>query len=85
MGRSRLVADRTRGRPRLHRRQLSDRRSTWNATPAGDIQLRGSAQIYVPLYLKTFRMALIITLLCIVLGYPLSFYLSNAPPRRPTC
>jgi putative spermidine/putrescine transport system permease protein len=49
-------------------------------TPGGDIQLRGSAQIYVQLYLKTFRIALIITLLCMLLGYPLSYYLSTAPP-----
>jgi putative spermidine/putrescine transport system permease protein len=46
-------------------------------TPGGDIQLRGSAQIYVQLYLKTFRIALIITLLCMLLGYPLSYYLSR--------
>ena len=50
-------------------------------TPEGQIQRRASAQIYVPLYLKTLRVALLITLLCIVLGYPLAFYLANAPPR----
>ena len=49
-------------------------------SPSGDIETRGSAQIYVQLYLKTFRIALIITLLCVLLGYPLSYYLSTAPP-----
>jgi len=48
-------------------------------SPDGAIQARSSAQIYIQLYLKTFRIALIITLLCILLGYPLSFYLSTAP------
>jgi putative spermidine/putrescine transport system permease protein len=48
-------------------------------SPDGAIEIRDSAQIYVQLYLKTFRIALIITLLCILLGYPLSFYLSTAP------
>lgn len=45
------------------------------------LQIRASAQIYVPLYIKTVRNALIITLLCLVLGYPLSFYLSTASAR----
>ena len=45
------------------------------------LQIRASAQIYIPLYIKTVRDALIITLLCLVLGYPLSFYLSTASPR----
>ncbi|MEM7023865.1 MAG: ABC transporter permease [Pseudomonadota bacterium] len=47
----------------------------------GAIQARGSAQIYVQLYVKTFRIALIITLLCFLMGYPLSYYLATAPPR----
>ncbi|MBT7887551.1 MAG: ABC transporter permease, partial [Deltaproteobacteria bacterium] len=48
----------------------------------GNIQIRESAQIYVQLYLKTLKMALIITLMCLLLGYPLSFYLANAPPKK---
>jgi len=44
------------------------------------LQIRASAQIYIPLYIKTVRVALTITLLCLVLGYPLSFYLASAPP-----
>jgi putative spermidine/putrescine transport system permease protein len=49
-------------------------------TSDGGIQLRESAQVYVQLYVKTLRIALVITVLCILLGYPLSFYLSTAPP-----
>jgi len=50
--------------------------------PDGDIQTRESAQIYVKLYTKTLRIALVITILCVILGYPLAFYLSTAPPAR---
>ena len=35
-------------------------------------------QIYVKLYIKTLRMALIITVLTIVLGYPLAFFMAQA-------
>jgi putative spermidine/putrescine transport system permease protein len=45
------------------------------------IQVRESAQIYIPLYIKTLRDALIITLLCIVLGYPLAYVIAGASPR----
>ncbi|WP_421723039.1 ABC transporter permease [Bauldia sp.] len=48
--------------------------------PDGTIRERESAQIYVALYTKTLRIALVITVLCLILGYPLSFYLANAPP-----
>jgi putative spermidine/putrescine transport system permease protein len=34
-------------------------------------------QIYVQLYAKTLKMALIITLLTVVLGYPLAFFMAN--------
>src|SRR5690606_827028 len=34
------------------------------------------------LYGKTLGMALIITVLCVVLGYPLAWYLSQAPARK---
>ena len=47
-------------------------------TTSGAIQQRQSAKIYIDLYLKTFRIALLITLLCALLGYPLSYYLANA-------
>jgi putative spermidine/putrescine transport system permease protein len=45
------------------------------------IQVRESAQIYIPLYLKTLRDAVIITLLCIVLGYPLAYVIAQSSPR----
>ncbi len=50
--------------------------------PDGGIQIRKSARIYVQLYTKTLKMALIITILTIVLGYPLSFYLAQQSPKR---
>lgn len=49
---------------------------------AGEIQQRETARIYLQLYGKTLGMALVITLLCIVLGYPLAWYLSQAPARK---
>src|SRR5690554_7064515 len=49
---------------------------------AGEIQQRESARIYLQLYGKTLGMALVITVLCIVLGYPLAWYLSQAPARK---
>lgn len=50
-----------------------------NAT--GDITWRESTRIYLHLYGKTLGMALTITLLCILLGYPLAWYLAQAPRR----
>ncbi len=47
----------------------------------GEIQNRESARIYVQLYGKTLGMALTITLLCMILGYPLAYYLANAPSK----
>ena len=49
--------------------------------PDGGIQARESARIYVKLYTKTLRIALIITLLTLILGYPLAYYLANAPNK----
>lgn len=46
--------------------------------PDGGVVQRDT-QIYVKLYTKTLRMALIITVLTIVLGYPLAFYMTHAP------
>ncbi len=45
--------------------------------PDGNIVQRDT-QIYVKLYTKTLRMALIITVLTILLGYPLAFYMAHA-------
>ena len=47
----------------------------------GNIQRREAAQVYVQLYTKTLRIALIITVLIFLLGYPLAFFLANAPSR----
>lgn len=49
---------------------------------AGEIQARESARIYLQLYGKTLGIALTITILCIILGYPLAWYLSQAPARK---
>ena len=49
--------------------------------PDGEIQSRESARIYVKLYTKTLWMALVITLLTLVLGYPLAYYLANSPTK----
>jgi putative spermidine/putrescine transport system permease protein len=40
--------------------------------------VRRDTQIYVKLYAKTLRMALIITLLTVLLGYPLAFFMAHA-------
>ncbi|PHS78143.1 MAG: ABC transporter permease [Rhodospirillaceae bacterium] len=47
----------------------------------GEIQIREATQIYIQLYTKTLRMALVITLMCLVLGYPLAYFLANAPSK----
>lgn len=47
----------------------------------GKIHQRSSARIYLQLYGRTLDIALTITLLSIVLGYPLAYYLSHAPRR----
>jgi len=47
----------------------------------GQVQIRKAAQIYLKLYTKTLRMALIITVLCLLLGYPLAYFLANAPAK----
>ncbi|UWQ21943.1 ABC transporter permease [Jannaschia sp. W003] len=49
-------------------------------TREGDIQQRDT-QIYLKLYGKTLWMAFVITVLTIVLGYPLAFYMAGAPPK----
>ncbi|MGC8203520.1 ABC transporter permease [Aliiroseovarius sp. PTFE2010] len=43
---------------------------------------RRDTQIYIKLYGKTLKMALIITLLTIVLGYPLAYYMANTTTKR---
>lgn len=48
---------------------------------SGHIQVRQATQIYLKLFFKTLKMALIITLMCLLLGYPLAYYLANAPSK----
>lgn len=45
----------------------------------GRIQRRDGARIYVDLYLRTLHMALVITLLTLLLGYPLAYYMASVP------
>jgi len=48
---------------------------------AGGIEQR-STQIYLKLYGKTLNLALLITVLCALLGYPLAYYLARLPSNR---
>ena len=47
-----------------------------------DIQVREDTQIYMQQYSKTLTMALVITLFCALLGYPLAYYLASLPNNR---
>ncbi len=47
----------------------------------GALHWRKSARIYLQLYGKTLGIALTITVLCMLLGYPLAYYLAHAPRR----
>ena len=49
--------------------------------PTGGIQRRESARIYLRLYGKTLKIAVIITVLTIVLGYPLAYVIAGASAR----
>ena len=46
-------------------------------SPSGEIRGRDGAHIYVDLYAKTLKTALIITVLALIAAYPLSFYLAT--------
>ena len=50
--------------------------------PEQGIQVREDTQIYLQLYGKTLYMALVITLFCALLGYPLAYYLARLPENR---
>lgn len=47
----------------------------------GNLQARKSSKIYLQLYFKTLKLAFYITLSCLILGYPLAYYLANAPAK----
>ncbi|MDW4550153.1 ABC transporter permease [Defluviimonas sp. D31] len=48
----------------------------------GGVQPRDGAKIYVDLYTKTLRIALYITVLTLIGGYPLAYYLANAESKN---
>lgn len=48
--------------------------------PAGEIEARGTA-IYIQLSLKSLKIAIYITLLTALIGFPLSYYLATAPAK----
>ncbi|MDX1369924.1 ABC transporter permease [Pseudomonas sp.] len=50
--------------------------------PEQGIQMREDTQIYLQLFGKTLYMALVITLFCALLGYPLAYYLAGLPANR---
>ncbi|WP_079203682.1 ABC transporter permease [Pseudomonas sp. CC6-YY-74] len=50
--------------------------------PEHGIQVREDTQIYLQLFGKTLNMALVITLFCALLGYPLAYYLAGLPENR---
>ncbi len=50
-------------------------------TPSGEIQARDGPRIYVSLYIQSLRIALFITVLTFLLGYPLAYFIANAPIR----
>ena len=39
-------------------------------------------RIYVQLFARTFLVSLAVTVLCLLLGYPLAYLIAHAPPRR---
>ncbi|RRJ83084.1 ABC transporter permease [Aestuariirhabdus litorea] len=39
-------------------------------------------QIYVDMLLKTLKLSLLVTVFCVLLGYPLAYYLSILPPSK---
>ncbi len=50
--------------------------------PDGNVVAQpANKRIYVPLFLRTFRISLLITALCLVLGFPISYLLATLPLR----
>jgi putative spermidine/putrescine transport system permease protein len=51
--------------------------------PAGEIvQVESDRRIYVPLFLRTFLLAAAITVICLLLGFPVAHLLATVPLRR---
>ena len=38
-------------------------------------------KIYVPLFLRTFKVSIVVTLLCLLIGYPMAYVMAHAKPR----
>ena len=54
-------------------------------TLAGDCGIARQPEqrrIYTALFIKTIRVSLTITLLCLVIGYPVAYLIAHSPPRR---
>ncbi|WP_299010197.1 ABC transporter permease [uncultured Shewanella sp.] len=49
--------------------------------PQGNIQFNPENKLYIDLFFKTLKMALIVTGLTLLLGYPLAYYLAHVPSR----
>ena len=52
------------------------------AHDGGIIRQPPGLRIYLPLLRRTLAVSLGITLLCLLLGYPIAYLIANAPPRR---
>ena len=52
------------------------------APGGGVIRQPPGLRIYLPLLQRTLGVSLGITLLCLLLGYPIAYLIANAPPRR---
>ena len=52
------------------------------APGGGIIRQPPDLRIYLPLLRRTLAVSLGITLLCLLLGYPVAYLIANAPPRR---
>ena len=48
----------------------------------GIIRQPEDRRIYTTLFIKTIRVSLTITLLCLVIGYPVAYLIAHSPPRR---
>ncbi|HHF3068628.1 TPA: ABC transporter permease [Vibrio diabolicus] len=55
----------------------------WQVNEFGDIEPQPEKrQIYVDLFFKTFWMSISITLICLVMAYPVAYLLANLPDKR---
>ena len=51
--------------------------------PDGEIKkIEADKSVYVPLFIRTFTMCLLITLIALVLGFPIAYLISNLPQRH---